>query len=38
MSEVPNAKYALLLAGTGVAGEHQVMTEGDGFALVKLRD
>lgn len=38
MSEVPNAKYALLLAGTGVAGEHQVITEGDGFALVKLRD
>jgi phosphoglycerol transferase len=38
MEEVPNAKYALLLAGTGVAGEHQVITQGDGYALVKLRD
>lgn len=38
MEEVPNAKYALLLAGTGVAGEHQVLTQGDGYALVKLRD
>lgn len=38
MEAVPNAKYALLLAGTGVAGEHQVITQGDGYALVKLRD
>jgi hypothetical protein len=38
MDAVPNAKYALLLAGTGVAGEHQVLTQGEGYALVKLRD
>ena len=38
MDAVPNAKYALLLAGTGVAGEHQVITQGEGYALVKLRD
>jgi phosphoglycerol transferase len=38
MDAVPNAKYALLLAGTGVAGEHAVITQGDGYALVKLRD
>lgn len=38
MSEVPNSKYALVMSGTGVAGEHQVLTEGEGFALIKLRD